>query len=177
MKWLINFIFYIILSQNAQASLSCKYAKLLNDPAIANDPRVWEELGKLGKSDDKAIEKVLAKLHPRKVQRDASSTPNSQTATTAAKKSNVNINESNTAARDIKKLPKEITEHYEKFKKDFAEGGEAALAQKRSYSYEKIRENGIDARSIRLDRHYRVVFKIKDGEVQILGVGKNVYNH
>ncbi len=78
--------------------------------------------------------------------------------------------------KDFKGLPKEIKDSFQVWVKNISEIGVAETGKIKGYNHEHLKGKRKGQRSARLNKSYRVIFTVKNGEVQIVTV-EEINNH
>lgn len=103
-----------------------------------------------------------------KRQKSKKSTKEVQKETLKLLKTEVEISEG--AKKDFKKLPDNIKDSFQAWVKSVSEVGLAETGKKPGYNHEHLKGPRKGQRSARLNKAYRVIFTVKNGEVQIVNV-------
>jgi mRNA-degrading endonuclease RelE of RelBE toxin-antitoxin system len=149
--------------------MDCRLVTLMNDPKVASSSEFWDKLSKLKKNDDKAIEALLKEYRV-----EATIAENAAKASGSVASIGEKFQLSNKAEKARAKLTKINQKHFDEFIEVINEKGPQGLYENpKRWHYEKLRKDR-DQHTIRLDSGNRVLFNIKDGQVNILDMGNHI---
>lgn len=172
-KILKIFIFTIILySTNLWAGLSCEFIKQLDNPALYNSPKFWDDYRSLtnsGKINDQKLAELLQKhgVNPPPV--PSSSAPK---VASVSSPNSINFSTTKIADKDIAKLGKKTRENYEDFLGIMVDrsGIQKLYANPGRWHMEKMTDK--DTYTVRLDGDIRVLFKIEKNDLTVMQVNR-----
>lgn len=167
----------LLLPPNAHA-ISCDLAHLLNDPAIRNSAKFWEEFGAAGEMSDDAFRRLLAKYNVqgaerRTVERAAHAPAPVPSGSPRYTMSHQAVKETRALGSNRPALRRNLDEFL-----GYASQGAGYLRQQLmqnggKWNYKKLEGlyGGEVAYSARLDGGVRVIFHQKEnGLVEVIGV-------
>lgn len=169
-KLLLLFVIFFSISSFAS---SCLLSDALKDKTLNSDPKFWEEYSKLvstGKSSDEAIKTIRAKFQTdRKTPTVAASVASAQVGSPRRFSFNKR------AEQEMSKLPKNLQKKVDEFldtalnPRGFAE----IRDNPGRWHWEKLKQFGPHAQSVRLNGGYRILFDLKDdGQLVIREINK-----
>lgn len=161
------FTFILFLSLSSQA-LDCRLVEKFSDPKFANNTKFWNELGQLENQTDDAVA-ALIKKHDTQFKFSGSSSNVPQTFSIPK-----GFNVSKKSEKALKTLTATQKKNFEEFVS--AVGGKEGIKElyknPGKWHFEKLKQYGES--SIRLDQGMRVLFKVEDGAVEIMDIGKHI---
>ena len=161
------FAFILFFSLSSQA-LDCRLVEKFSDPKFANNTKFWNELGQLEDQTDDAVA-ALIKKHDTNFNFSGSSS-NVSSGFSIPKGFNI----SKKSEKALKTLNSSQKKNFEEFIK--AAGGKDGINElyknPGKWHFEKLKQYG--GSSIRLDQGMRVLFKVEDGAVEIMDIGKHI---
>lgn len=163
-------ILVLFFSFSAYSS-SCLLSKALKDQSLNSDPKFWEEYSKLvssGKSSDEAIKSLQSKFQG---QRSPSSSQNKSISTSESPR---RFSFNKRAEQEMNKLPKNLKKKVDEFL-DIAlkpKGFSEIRDNPGRWHWEKLKQFGPNAQSVRVNGGYRILFDLKDDQIIIREINK-----
>ena len=152
---------------------SCLLSNAMKDKDLSSDPKFWEEYSKLvatGKSSDEAIKTIRAKFAS--ASQRTSAAPAATQAATVGTPRRFSFNKR--AEQEMSKLPKNLQKKVDEFL-DIALSPRG-FAQIRDnpgrWHWEKLKQFGPNAQSVRVNGGYRILFDLKDDQIIIREINK-----
>ncbi len=168
-KLLLLLLFFSVSS----FASSCLLSNALKDKDLNSDPKFWEEYSKLvstGKSSDEAIKTIRARLQ-NPAPKAPTVAPSLQTASVSSPR---RFSFNKRAEQEMSKLPKNLQKKVDEFL-DIALNPRG-FAQIRDnpgrWHWEKLKQFGPDAQSVRLNGGYRILFDLKGDQIVIREINK-----
>lgn len=163
----IIFLLLFFTSFQIQA-LDCRLVEKLSDAKLSQNNQFWNELGKISQESDEAVASLIKKHDPHF---KFSKLETSQIKTFHIPKT---FNISNKSAKALKLLNSNQQKNFEEFMNTVSgKNGIKGLYDKAGkWHLEKLKQYG--GNSVRLDQGMRVLFKIENGAVEIMDIGKHI---
>lgn len=166
-KLLLLLLFFSVSSFGS----SCLLSNAMKDKNLSSDPKFWEEYSKLvatGKSSDEAIKSIRAKFQNAA---QGSSAPKVQAASVGSAR---RFSFSKRAEQEMNKMPKNLQKKVDEFleialnPRGFAE----IRDNPGRWHWEKLKQFGPNAQSVRVNGGYRILFDFKDDQIVIREINK-----
>lgn len=169
-KLLLLFVFF---SFSSFAS-SCLLSNALKDKDLSSNPQFWEEYSKLvasGKSSDEAIKAIRTKFQSGSQKTPVAAAPAGLVSVGSPRR----FSFAKRAEQEMSKLPKNLQNKVDEFldialnPRGFAE----IRDNPGRWHWEKLKQFGPHAQSVRLNGGYRILFDLKDdGQIFIREINK-----
>ena len=166
-KLLLLFLFFSVSS----FASSCLLSDAMKDKNLSSDPKFWEEYSKLvatGKTSDEAIKSIRAKFQSAS---QGSQTSKIKVASVAFARRFIF---SKRAEQEMNKMPKNLQKKVDDFleialnPRGFAE----IRDNPGRWHWEKLKQFGPHAQSVRVNGGYRILFDFKDDQIVIREINK-----
>ena len=155
--------------QAATASQLCTLNDILKDPAISQNADFWEAYSKKnGKLSETELQELANKY------RGLSEARPQPSSATSSFKERASLKVDHQAQKEVRKLPPKLQDKFDEFLDSVqgAEGIQALYSNPGRWHYEKVKEHGPHAHTVRLNDGYRVLFDFDEQGVTVRRVNK-----
>lgn len=168
-------------------AVNCDTAKMLSHPDLAKNAKFWEELASLNNPSDSAIKSLIEKhqglssVNPTQISSVSSAkiTDGVNVGGASSMLTSERVSLARSAQKSVEELPEHIRGNFDKFVQTVnSEGANGLYKQPGKWRPEKYRntKNNFDGYSARLDRGYRVIFKIDENNlVRVIDIGNEYH--